>query len=195
LQKKLRLTKKEHEYSDTHLVKFGENVRWTERKHTVNQNRPKSSYFPSSVIESILDQLLALDTLAPLEHIVQSWFFFSSGYLTPLYALIQNLQKSIRTQREEAWLAKNAKQQATWRAKKAIYDSELEEEDEESDSSTDEEVAEHPRSSPIPPPSKHCKRVLDDITNEPQPRKAPPATRNERRKSVHQKCFSYSIFR
>jgi hypothetical protein len=48
--------------------------------------------------------------------------------LTPLYALIQNLQMSINTQCEKARLAKKAKQRATQLAKKVIYDSELEEE-------------------------------------------------------------------
>jgi hypothetical protein len=57
LQKKLRLIT-EREYADAYLVKFGKKVRPTERKHPVNQNRPKTSYLPSSVMKSILDQLL-----------------------------------------------------------------------------------------------------------------------------------------
>ncbi|KAJ6534237.1 P-loop containing nucleoside triphosphate hydrolase protein [Mycena capillaripes] len=166
-QKKLRLKKKERELAESALVRFGETVRLSERKNAANQNRPKSSYFRTSIIKSIIDKLLIFDSIDALRTAVQSWFFII-GYITSLWEPIRNLQVTINARREKARLDKNAKACATRRAQKDAYDSELEEEDDENSeesSSSDSEIDAHPRSLPIPPPAKRAKTVLKEVTN------------------------------
>ncbi|KAJ6545696.1 hypothetical protein B0H19DRAFT_1075964 [Mycena capillaripes] len=70
---------------------------------------------------------------------------FSDGYAAKLYSLIQDIQHTVKAQREEARLRKNAKQRAARQAKKGVYESEsdAEEEQSEEDASTDEQVEEH----------------------------------------------------
>jgi hypothetical protein len=82
------------------------------------------------------------------------------------------LRATIFSQREATRLERNAKQRATRKKKKAVYDSEMEDEDEMEESvedSSSEEEVEHPRSSPIPPPPKRTKRVLEEVTNNKRP--------------------------
>ncbi|KAF8207369.1 hypothetical protein K438DRAFT_1962298 [Mycena galopus ATCC 62051] len=166
LDKKLRLAKKEKKPLQ----------RWK----PVHQNRPKSSYFPTSVINSLLNNLLCLDSLEKVENIATSWTF-SRGYLARLYAVIHHLRTSFITERDLARAKKNAKQRAGRRAKKAVYseESELEDgSDEGSNSSSledeQEEVNAHPRSSPIPPAAKRPRRVLQEVTNKRASRTQPP---------------------
>ncbi|KAJ6595093.1 hypothetical protein DFH09DRAFT_1305775 [Mycena vulgaris] len=189
-QKKLKLTKKEREEAELALTEFGETVRRAECKHSVNQNRPKSSFFPASIISSITLSLLALDSLAALDTLIQLWSF-AAGHIDSLYTVIQQLQASIAAQREEARLEKNSKQRATRAAKRPAakkttrkkisrdFDSEEEEEEWDAPSSADDEADddderdEHPRSSPIPPPPKRSKPALREVTNQ----RHPPARR------------------
>ncbi|KAJ6506054.1 hypothetical protein DFH09DRAFT_1334888 [Mycena vulgaris] len=191
-QKKLKLTKKEREETELALTEFGETVRRAERKHSANQNRPKSSFFPTSIISSIILSLLALDSLTTLDTLIQLWTF-AAGHIDLLYTVIQQLQASSAAQREEARLEKNAKQRTTRAAKKPAvkkttrkktscdFDSEEEEEEWDAPSSADDEADddderdEHPRSSPIPPPPKRSKPALREVTNQrhpPRPRGA-----------------------
>ncbi|KAJ6538216.1 hypothetical protein DFH09DRAFT_1324080 [Mycena vulgaris] len=105
-----------------------------------------------------------------------------------LYALIHTLRATIASQRETARLGRNTKQRAT-RRKKTRYDSESEDDLEEDESersdeheepSSEEETAhKHPHSSPIPPPPKRARRVLEEVNNEerPTPRPAKKAGR------------------
>ncbi|KAJ7809980.1 hypothetical protein B0H13DRAFT_2384850 [Mycena leptocephala] len=162
----LKLSKPEREQAEAALVKFGATVHRTERKLAAHRNRPKSSYFPTSLIRSILDKLLALDSLNKLETILNPWVF-AMTYRVRLYALVHELRTTITSQREAARLEKNAKQRTTRRKKKGIYESESEDEEEDMDdlSSSDEEIDEHARSSPIPPPPKRTRRVLEEVTN------------------------------
>ncbi|KAJ6586289.1 P-loop containing nucleoside triphosphate hydrolase protein [Mycena vulgaris] len=75
LDKKLRLMKKERAHVESVLKEFGETVRRAERKLGAHQHRPKSAFFPTSVIRSILDVLLTLDSLEKLEALLTSWVF------------------------------------------------------------------------------------------------------------------------
>ncbi|KAF7343562.1 P-loop containing nucleoside triphosphate hydrolase protein [Mycena sanguinolenta] len=171
LERKLRLTKKERETVEPGLITFGQTVYRAEHKLPMHQHRPKSSYFPSSLITSIVNNLLALDSIDKLEPLVESWAF-SRGYLVRLYAVVHDLRMTIVTQREEARFAKNAKQRASRRAKaKKVTESEPEEDDshESNESDSDDHRNEHRRSSPIPPPPKRPKRILKEVTNEERP--------------------------
>ncbi|KAJ6530370.1 hypothetical protein DFH09DRAFT_1093603 [Mycena vulgaris] len=123
LDKKLRLTKKERKQAEAVLLEFGGTVHRAERKLPANRNRPKSSYFPTSL-------------------------------------------------------------RATRRKKKAVYDSESEDEvemEESVEESNSEEEIDHPRSSSIPPPPKRTRRVLEEVTNDERPtRTHPPAKKAPR---------------
>jgi hypothetical protein len=73
------------------------------------------------------------------------------------------------SQREKACLEQNTKQRATRQKKKPVYDSELEDEGEREESvveSSSEEEVDHLHSSLIPPPVKHTRRVLEEVTND-----------------------------
>ncbi|KAJ6583376.1 hypothetical protein DFH09DRAFT_1435763, partial [Mycena vulgaris] len=183
LDKKLRLTKKERKQAEAVLLEFGGTVHRAERKLPANRNRPKSSYFPTSLVRAILDKLLTLDSLSTLETVLISWVF-ATGYRVRLYAVIHNLRATISSQRETARLERNAKQRATRRKKKAVYDSESEDEvemEESVEESNSEEEIDHPRSSPIPPPPKRTRRVLEEVTNDERPmRTHPPAKKAPR---------------
>ncbi|KAJ7315512.1 P-loop containing nucleoside triphosphate hydrolase protein [Mycena albidolilacea] len=172
LDKKLKLTKKEREEAESTLVRFGNTVYRAEHKLPANRSRPKSAYFPSSILSSLLDNLLSLNSLAKLEGLVEPWHF-SRDYRVRLYAVGHDLFSSISAQRERPRLDKNAKQRATRKAKKKATDwdgseeeeEEEEEEERESESSSEEEVDEDRRSSPIPPAPKRSRRVLEEVTN------------------------------
>ncbi|KAJ7870287.1 hypothetical protein B0H14DRAFT_3440121 [Mycena olivaceomarginata] len=180
LDKAPKLTKKEHEEAESALVEFGNTVYRAEHKLPSNRSRPKSAYFPSSIVHSLVDNLLGLDSLTKLEKLVEPWYF-SCEYRVRLYAIVHDLFSSISARREQARLDKNAKQRATRKAKKKVADwdaSDKEEEEEtESESSYEEEVNEDRRSSPIPPASKHSRRILEEVTNE----ERPPPTRATRK--------------
>ncbi|KAJ7310773.1 P-loop containing nucleoside triphosphate hydrolase protein [Mycena albidolilacea] len=183
LDKKLRLTKKECELAEAALLEFGGTIHRAERKLPANRNRPKSSFFPTSIIRSILDVLLTLDSLENLEALLTSWVF-AMGYRVRLYAVVRGIQATISSHRETARLERNAKQRATRQKKKAVYHSESEDEVEEEESvveSSSEEEVDHPRSSPIPPPPKRTRRVLEEVTNDKrQTRAHPPAKKAPR---------------
>ncbi|KAF8176409.1 P-loop containing nucleoside triphosphate hydrolase protein [Mycena galopus ATCC 62051] len=172
LDKKLRLAKKEKKEAASALADFGKTVYRAEHNEPLHQNRPKSSFFPTSVTNSLLDHLLDLDSLEKVETIVALWKF-GRGYLARLYAVIHQLRTAIIAERERVRAKKNAKRRAGRRAKRAVYseESESEEESDESESSSEEEeeeeeeVNQHPRSSPIPPAPKRTKRVLREVTN------------------------------
>ncbi|KAJ7886976.1 hypothetical protein B0H13DRAFT_2342614 [Mycena leptocephala] len=139
-------------------------------RNSAHRNRPKSSFFPASILRSILDALLALDSFETLQTVVQSWVF-SRGYVVRLYAVVHQLRTTINLQRTTARLERNAKQRATRKKKKGTYLSESEDdtESEGDEGESDEEVDEHPRSSPIPPSPKRQRRILKEVTNENRP--------------------------
>ncbi|KAF8144805.1 P-loop containing nucleoside triphosphate hydrolase protein [Mycena galopus ATCC 62051] len=162
------LAKKEKKEAASALADFGKTVYRAEHNEPLHQNRPKSSFFPTSVTNSLLDHLLDLDSLEKVETIVALWKF-GCGYLARLYAVIHQLRTAIIAECERVRAKKNAKRRAGRRAKRAVYskESESEEESDESESSSEEEeeVNQHPRSSPIPPAPKRTKRVLREVTN------------------------------
>jgi hypothetical protein len=174
--KKLKLKKKERDDAAATLTKFGETVRRAEFQKIANHHRPKSSYFPSSVCTIILDKLLSFDPLESLTTVVQPWIF-ALNHTNSLYELVIDLQTSINSDRDEARLAKNAKQRATRKAKKAAVHEESSDEDEESEEESSESSSadeiDHPRSSPVPPPSKRARTAprppLVEITNQERP--------------------------
>ncbi|KAF8145002.1 P-loop containing nucleoside triphosphate hydrolase protein [Mycena galopus ATCC 62051] len=186
--KKLKLAKKERKEATLALRDFGMIVYHAERKQPIHRNRPKSSFFPTSITNSLLDNLLALDSLEKMEILVNSWAF-SREYRVRLYAIIHDLRTTVITTRELARLRKNAKQRASRRAKKAADSEESESENELSESGNSsssedsEEVNEHPRSSPIPPAPKRPRRVLQEVTNEAQAPRAPAIKKSTGRAS------------
>jgi hypothetical protein len=123
---KLKLTKKEREEAESTLTEFGETLRRAERKNRAHQNRPRSSFFPTSLIRAILDSLLSLDSLQKLQLVLHSWTF-AAGYRVRLYAVIHSLRSTIISERETERLERNAKQRATQK-KKNTYMSESEDE-------------------------------------------------------------------
>ncbi|KAJ7308762.1 P-loop containing nucleoside triphosphate hydrolase protein [Mycena albidolilacea] len=149
LDKTLKLTKKEREEAESTLVRFGNTVYRAEHKLPVNRSRPKSAYFPSSILSSLLDNLLSLNSLAKLEGLVEPWHF-SRDYRVRLYAV----------ERQAACDSQGKKKATDWDGSE-----EEEEEESESESSFEEEIDEDRRSSPIPPAPKRSRRVLEEVTN------------------------------
>ncbi|KAJ7756112.1 hypothetical protein B0H14DRAFT_3512268 [Mycena olivaceomarginata] len=126
------MAKKEREEAESTLVRFGNTVYRAEHKLPANRSRPKSAYFPSSIISSLLDNLLSLDSFAKLESLVEPWFFSRDSRVR----LYDNLSSSIFAQREQARLDKNAKQRASRKGKRKAtnWDGSEEEEDGDCDS-------------------------------------------------------------
>ncbi|KAJ7721770.1 hypothetical protein B0H16DRAFT_1738054 [Mycena metata] len=194
--KKLKLTQKERAEIEPRLVQFGETVRRAERKLAAHANRPKSAFFPSSILKSILDSFFTFESFDNLATHVALWTF-AGGYQVRLYALVHELRTTIQLQRKEAQEKKKAARRKKGtntrnrRRKIGEWDSEegsedegegsddgdegsddrgkgLDDEDEglSEEMSSDEEANNHPRSSPIPPPPKRVRRILDEVTNE-----------------------------
>ncbi|KAJ7330806.1 P-loop containing nucleoside triphosphate hydrolase protein [Mycena albidolilacea] len=170
LPKKLKLKKKERKAAEPRLVAFGEMVRLAQYRLVANQSRPKSSYFPSRILTTLLDKLLLFDKIETLNTAVHSWPFYTE-YKHRLFGLVRELRSGFLAQRETARLAMNAKARATRRAKKGLPDSEPEDEeamDSTDDSGVEEDLIHHPPSSPIPPPAKRKKSALVETTNQPR---------------------------
>ncbi|KAJ7851552.1 hypothetical protein B0H13DRAFT_2360043 [Mycena leptocephala] len=129
-QKKLKLKKKEREEAEAKLTSFAETVHLAECNHVANQYRPKSSYLPTSIRNTILTNLLSLSSLATLTALLESWVF-AVNHLNPLYNVVKKLRNKFNSERERAQLKKNEKQWASRRAKKRLEDSEAEEFSEE----------------------------------------------------------------
>jgi hypothetical protein len=185
--KRLKLTKEREEAKST-LTEFGETVRRAERKNRAHQNRPRSSFFPTSLIRALLDSLPSIDSLEKLKLVLHSWIF-AAGYRARLYAVVHSLRTTINSERETERLERNAKQRAMRQKKKKTYLSESEDEmeddgEDESDDqlSTDEEEDVHPHSSPIPPSPKRQQRVLEEVTN--AGNSARPTAKKAARKSL-----------
>lgn len=186
--KKSNLTQKEREQVEPMLVQFGETVRRAERKNARHANRPKSAFFPSSILKSILDSLLTFKSFDDLATHVKSWTF-ASGYQVHLYAIVHELRTTIQTQRKEVQEERNAarrKKSANTRSRRRRTEEWGSEDGDEGtedggegsgdegegngdETSSDDELPEHPRSSPIPPPPKRARRVLDEVTNKERP--------------------------
>ncbi|KAJ7643002.1 P-loop containing nucleoside triphosphate hydrolase protein [Mycena polygramma] len=184
--KKLKLKRKERTQAEAMLVAFGETVRRAEHRRKSNRHRPKSSYFPTSILQSVLDALLAVNSPAALTAVVSSWIF-AVRHLDALYDVVKEIQVDITADREEARLAKNAKAQKKRQAEKGHPDSDSVEDEmedgmvSEAESNTEDERASHPRSSPVPPPAKRTRTTgaLAEVTNKVRPARRIPAPRQK----------------
>lgn len=108
--KKDKLKKKEREVAEKHLLNFGESIRQIERCSSSHKYRPRSSYFPSRIMSSILDSLLDIHSPFELEDILNdSWAYYSS-HGTSLLNIIIDIQTSIKVQRNSARQTTTAKQ-------------------------------------------------------------------------------------
>ncbi|KAF7372288.1 P-loop containing nucleoside triphosphate hydrolase protein [Mycena venus] len=167
--KKLKLAKKEHKKAESTLADFGETVRQAERKNRAHQNQPRSSFFPTSVIRALLDDL-SFDSLEKLEPVLQSWIY-AAGYRVRLYAVVHTPRTTINSRSETARIERNANQRATRQKKKkkdtyvSESEGEMEDEGEDEQLSTDEKKDAHPRSSPIPPSPKPQRGILEEVTD------------------------------
>ncbi|KAJ7025243.1 hypothetical protein C8F04DRAFT_1269359 [Mycena alexandri] len=210
MDKKFKLTQKERQQAESRLIQFGETLRRAERKHATHANRPKSAFFPSSILKSVLDSLLTFDSFNDLATHVESWTF-AVGYQVRLCALVHELRRAIESQRKEAQEEKKAarrkKSGGTQRRKRRAdgWDSGEDSEDREENSgdgseesgdemsSDDDTVNEHPRSSPIPPPAKRVRRILHEVTNKDRPvRKSTGKDAAKKTQSVGEISQTYS---
>ncbi|KAJ7155663.1 P-loop containing nucleoside triphosphate hydrolase protein [Mycena filopes] len=180
IDKKSKLTAKERDQAESVFVKFGETVRLAERKNPAHQNRPKAAFFPTSIMRPILDALLTIKSFEILEPLLASWVF-ARGNRVRLYAVVDEIRTTIESQRKEAQKEKKAKRDGKRRkAKKmAVWEDESDEDGDRSEKrseegSEEEEVDPHPRSSPIPPPPKRSRTILDEVTNDARPARAAP---------------------
>ena len=99
------------------LLDFGESIRQIERCSSSHKYRPRSSYFPSRIMSSILDSLLVIHSPFDLEDILNdSWAYYSS-HGTSLLNTIIDIQTSIKVQRnsvqETTTTKRREKRQAT----------------------------------------------------------------------------------
>ncbi|KAK6987803.1 P-loop containing nucleoside triphosphate hydrolase protein [Favolaschia claudopus] len=174
IEKKFRLTKKEREECEPKLIEFGQMVYRGEHRAREHRHRPRSSYFPDSIVSSMLNNLLVIESFTDLEPFSRSWAF-AGQYRVRLYSLLQELRATILDQREQAKVDKAAKAKATRQSKKAAAqpdsDSGM---DVDNDAPDDTDSDADRRSSPIPPPPKRTKSALKETTNTPsgKPKKA-----------------------
>ncbi|KAJ7214351.1 P-loop containing nucleoside triphosphate hydrolase protein [Mycena pura] len=183
-EKKLKLKKKERDLVVCALEKFANGVRLVEQRHTENQHRPKSSYFPSTFRDALAANLLSLNSLFDVHALVSSWIFAAS-HAGALYDLVVELQATIRSDRDTARLKKNAKQRAS-RTTKQIDADDVDEEAEEGEESESADDEHSPPSSPAPPPAKRSKTVhhtvLEDVTNQSRSKRRAPSSRKPTQK-------------
>lgn len=110
MPKKDKLMKKEREAAEKHLLDFGESIRQIERHSGSHKYRPRSSYFPSRVLSSILDTLLIIHFPFELKDILNnSWAYYSS-HGASLFNTIIEIQTSINVQRNSSRELTTAKQ-------------------------------------------------------------------------------------
>jgi len=110
-QKRLKLTKKERDHVQPKLLKFGEAVWLAEQGQGENPQRPRSAYFPSSLVKNLVDKVMSVSSLEDVQVRTQSWSH-QSKHLASLFELVILLQGQINAMREEARLALNAANKA-----------------------------------------------------------------------------------
>jgi hypothetical protein len=99
MPKKDKLTKKERDAAEEHLLSFGESIRQSERRSNTHKYRPRSSYFPSRLVSLLLDKFLVIHFPSELERILDgSWSYYSS-HGNALFDTIIQVQTSITVQR------------------------------------------------------------------------------------------------
>ena len=106
----MSLSKKEVELAKPLLIEFGEKVWSTERSK--QRYRPRSAFFPSSLINFILESFLIIQSVNELEIILRSFPWpetFITSHLFSLYFIIEETQVKIRQSQTRA--TQKAKQQ------------------------------------------------------------------------------------
>jgi hypothetical protein len=183
--KKNKLSKKERAEVESTLNAFGAELYSSERMRMRNSNRPRSSYFPTSIVDSIVTRLLLMDSMDSLATLIAPWAF-SGSYLVSLYRIVADLAETILNQRKAAKpRKKSAKGTGEKRRskKRAHQSSESEdnysaEEEPEETPVHDDEESPSPPSSPHPRPTKR-RRPLDTVTNTERPSAATKAPREK----------------
>jgi hypothetical protein len=164
LQTKPLLNKKELAHLEAELVKFGEVVRIAESAKDIHGYRPRSSYFPIPIINTILDNILGFSTEQEIKDSIPGWIFVDSYHTTALFALILRITTKISSDRDAARSQRNAKARATALAKRVAAQATLIDQT----SPSDVEVVDPDPPAPVPHPLK--RPALNTITNQPAKR-------------------------
>ena len=171
--KKDKLKKKERATAETRLLNFGESVRQIELRSNNHKYRPRSSYFPSRILSSILDALFIIHSPSDLEHILNdSWPYYSS-HGTALFNSIIQVQTSITVQRNTARELTLVKRREKRQAARAV-DNDLEDVI-LSDTEPSEQTIDEPAEEPLDEFSSRKRQALEEITNTAKRPRAPRA--------------------
>ncbi|KAJ7857845.1 hypothetical protein B0H14DRAFT_3085158 [Mycena olivaceomarginata] len=179
LRKKNKLSKKERDEVTLALNTFGAEL-------YSSDHRPRSSYFPTSIVDSIVTRLLLVDSMDSLATLIAPWAF-SGAYLVSLYRIVADLAENILNRRKAAKPGKKSTKKGTskkQRSKKRAYQSSESEDDYSAEEEleetpvNDDEILLPPPSSPHPRPTKR-RRPLDTVTNTERPSAATKAPREK----------------
>ncbi|KAJ7834633.1 hypothetical protein B0H14DRAFT_3709230 [Mycena olivaceomarginata] len=145
--RKLKLTRDERETATLPFTKLRDSIRLEEHRKGKFLEHPRTMFLPSSIITSLLDNLLLIDSLAAMVKLplVQSWRH-SSAHSTSLYRVLLKIQSKIRVQRQVDRDAKNEasrqKRAATKRMKRKAAELSDSTEEEGDDGDEEDEVIE-----------------------------------------------------
>ncbi|KAJ7874337.1 P-loop containing nucleoside triphosphate hydrolase protein [Mycena olivaceomarginata] len=168
------------------LNTFGAELYSSERTRMRNSHRPRSSYFPTSIVDSIVTRLLLVDSMDSLATLIAPWAF-SGAYLVSLYRIVADLAENILNRRKAAKPGKKSTKKGTGkkqRSKKRAYQSSESEDDYSAEEEleetpvNDDEILLPPPSSPHPRPTKR-RRPLDTVTNTERPSATTKAPREK----------------
>ena len=171
LSKKDKLKKAERIRAEEHFTDFALTIRQLERSSD-NRNlyTPRSSYFPSHILSSILDQLLLIHFPAQLEDIVKKTWMHYHKYKNILFDSIIMIQTLIIAQRTNKQQTVNVKQTNRRRQATDIPQSE---DDSRSRSSSPDPTPDIEE--PVNPSATRKCAAVEDVTNTVKRRRAPRA--------------------
>jgi hypothetical protein len=106
-EKKLKLTCKERTLAETALGQFGESVYQAERDNGPYPYIPRSSYFPSPMMQKILDELMKITTMEVLTSYTASWMHLPAHGIALLH-VITGLRDKFMALRNDARIIRNA---------------------------------------------------------------------------------------
>ncbi|KAJ7847999.1 hypothetical protein B0H14DRAFT_2583221 [Mycena olivaceomarginata] len=156
--KKLKLKAKERKPAHASLRKFRKKLRVDEQLAGRFRHHPPSLFLPSSLQDTILDQLLSFASSSDLLPLLNEWYHRDT-HTDSLFEVIQQIQADINQKREEARKETNRKARATRKAKKrkaaaVVSDSEeADEPDSEYEAHDDDSPDEHEPSRSESPPN------------------------------------------
>ncbi|KAJ7860963.1 hypothetical protein B0H14DRAFT_3134719 [Mycena olivaceomarginata] len=145
----LKLTRGERETATLPFTKFRDSIRLEEHRKGKYLEHPRTMFLSLSIITSLLDNLLLIDSPADMEKLplVQNWRH-SSAHSTSLYRVLLKVQSKIRVRRQVDRDAKNEasrqKRAATKRMKRKAAELSDVTEEEGEDSEEDEEIEDFP---------------------------------------------------